>query len=127
MKNFRRTRLSLDEAFTFIGAELLIGKLPHITYDKNVNHQYRIRRQQSHDGTVMFTREMLSKMLYNLATMQSFYKPLGEPPANCDVIYTIGEIKIITTFGNVDLPAGNYPGQRERMSIPVKCEYRERK
>jgi hypothetical protein len=35
--------------------------------------------------------------------------------------YIIGDARLATVFGEVDLPAGRYPGQRDRVRIAVKA------
>ena len=121
MSRFMKTRLSLDDAMRSIDAKWT-GK-PHITYDPTVKHQYRIIRQQSHDGTLMSTYNLIQNALSTLFNRSSYYVPMGVVPEDCDVIYTVGTIKIATVFGSVDLHCGRYPGQRERITIPVRCEY----
>ncbi len=50
-----------------------------------------------------------------------------KPTENQDVKeikYTIGNMRHVTVFGKVELGyGGKYPGQKERVRIPVKCEY----
>jgi len=36
--------------------------------------------------------------------------------------YVVGPMLLSTVFGVVDLKCGRYPGQRERVRIPVICE-----
>ena len=100
----------------------------HITYDPNLKKsgcQYQIIRQCSHDGTMVFTCELLADTLINLANMESYAKNF--PPADFNKLvaikYTVGPIWLSTVYGQVKLPAGTYPGQRERTRMCVVCEY----
>jgi len=97
-------------------------KCDHITFDPAVIPQYRIRRGSAHDGTLVFTLENIWRALKPLVTQTSFYKP--EPPQDSmTVSYVVGLARIATVYGMVDLPVGRYPGQRERITVPVRCEY----
>ena len=89
-----------------------------ITFDPKVDYQYRIIRQQSHDGLVAFTEELIARALLPLVTRTSFYKPAGEPDKFRH--YVVGWLRLATAYGMVDLPCGRYPGQRERLTIPVR-------
>lgn len=121
MANFYRDRLTLDEAMRFIGATWA-GK-PHIEYDPSLKPQYRIRRGCAHDGTLLFSVELMRDALMPLFDRVSYYKRMGEPPDGMIPKYTIGPIKRFSVYGKVDLPAGRFPGERERVVIPVRCEY----
>lgn len=124
MSDFRKERLSLEDIMKILEAEWT-GE-PHITYDPDLVPQYKIVRQQSHDGIQMFTWQMIRDSMLNLFHMNSYYKPMGIPPSDCSIHYTVGTIRLVTVYGYVDLPAGRYPGQRERIVIPVTCEYRKK-
>jgi len=89
-----------------------------LTFDPHVVPQYRIIRQQSHDGLVAFTEQMIGEVLDGLATRTSFYKPDG-PPARPPK-YIVGWLRLAVAYGKVDLPCGRYPGQRERITLPVR-------
>jgi hypothetical protein len=123
MNSLERFRLTLDEAFSFIGAKWITDK-PHIIFDPKVKAQYRIRRQCSHDGTLLFSIDLMQKAFLPLLSKDSFYKRDGFlSPEEFDIKYIIGPIKVINIYGLVDLPCGRVPGQRERVVIPVRCEY----
>lgn len=99
--------------------------LSHIEYDPTLKHgQYSIIRQCGHDGTLFFTVEMMQKALLPLINKQSYWKK--NTPKNwddvIDIRYKIGRMKHATVFGKVKLQCGTYPGQRERIRIPVICE-----
>ena len=116
-----RDRLSLNEAMRFIGAEWTGA--PHIVFDPHMKPQYRIRRGSHHDGTLLFSVELMHEALIPLFDMGSYYKPMGPPSAGMMPRYTIGRIKRFSVYGLVDLPVGRYPGERERVVIPVRCDY----
>ena len=120
-KHFQRERLSLTEAFERIGYPELVA-IPWIKQDANVKPQYRIIRASKHDGTLVFSSDLLVDALKNLVYRRSYYKQ--EPPREGLLpMYTIGTIRRCVVHGMVDLPCGRYPGQRERVTIPVRVEW----
>lgn len=123
-ESFTKSRLSLSQLMSRSGVGWLDGYEPHITFDANVEPQYYIVRQTTHDGTCMFSTEMFQDAMGPLLGGYSYYKPMGIPPDGCDVVYTVGEARHVSVFGKVNLPCGRYPGMRERIRIPVKCEYK---
>lgn len=99
----------------------------HITFDPALKPEYRIIRGTTHDGTLLFTEEVIGKALAPLANRSSFYKHT-EPDWEMvkEVRYTVGLARLATVFGQVMLPCSatqTYPGQRERITVPVRCEY----
>jgi len=95
----------------------------HISYDPMMRRgDYSIIRQQSHDGTQLFTHQMLFEALQLLAYRQSYHKPRAAEYESVSgkVWYVIGKARLATVYGKVALPAGRYPGQRERLRIPVR-------
>lgn len=99
----------------------------HITVDPDVEPEYRIySRKTTHDGTLIFTLEALIDAMTRLVEKRTYYKP-SEPDWSRvrDIRYTIGLARLATVFGLVDLPCGRFPGQRERITIPVRCEDRK--
>ncbi|MEE8299463.1 MAG: hypothetical protein V3R67_08815 [Thermodesulfobacteriota bacterium] len=101
----------------------------HITYDENLRRgEYDVIRQSGSDGTLMFTIEMLQNALINIAKMHSHYTKT-EPKDWSKVKgirYTLGPMKHATVYGMIHLRCSKthkYPGQRERVRMPVKCEY----
>jgi hypothetical protein len=96
----------------------------HITVDDSIKPDYQIIRNVAHDGTVVFEVELLQNVLINLAQKSSYYKKTPPDFGKIkDVKYTVTNLRLATVFGNVDLPAGNYPGEKQRARIGVKCEY----
>ncbi len=114
-------RISLDEAMKFIGA-YWTGS-PHILFDPKLKPQYEIRRQSAHDGTLLFSMELIRDAMMPLFSRESFYKPMGEFSDKQIPEYTIGAIRVIGVYGQVNVPAGRIHGMRERVIIPVQCRY----
>ncbi len=101
----------------------------HIIYDPTMKKgDYEIIRQSGGDGTLLFTIQMLQEALLGILNMQSWFK-LTEPNAWEKVKainYTIGTMRHVTVYGMIYLKCSTthkYPGQRERIRMPVKCEY----
>ena len=76
----------------------------------------------------MFTIEMLQKALLPLLNKTTFFN--GNEPEDWakvkDIKYTIGKMRHATVFGMIYLKCSKnlkYAGQKERVRIPVKCEY----
>lgn len=117
--------MDFDQALKAIGLEWSgTEQDKFIKYDPKLKHQYVIRRGSTHDGTLVFTIELIHKALINLLNKSSYYKPMGECPEGMKPVYTIGKIRRYGIYGNVDLPIRpNVPGVRERIAIPVRVEY----
>ena len=100
-------------------------RLGHIKFDKDIVPQYHIIDSSTHDGTLMFTMELINKSLLRLINKKTCYiptKPADELHVK-DIKYTIGEIELKSEFGMKDLKCGRYSGQTDIISIPVSCEY----
>jgi len=100
----------------------------HITFDPSLrplDAEYRIIRGCTHDGTVMFTEELIAKTLVRLVTRETYFR--DTEPADWskvrDIRYTVGLARRAVVLGKVNLPCGRFPGQRERIAVPVRCEY----
>ena len=122
-KNYQKTKFNPLVLINRLG-----WKCDHISFNpalKHSEHDFFRIRGSSHDGTFIFTYEILEMLLSDLANMQSF--SLKNPPADdkklIGIKYELGWIKLATVFGTVDLPCGRVPGQRERARVSVKCEY----
>jgi hypothetical protein len=105
--------------------------LSHIDYDpKMIKGDYDIVRQSGGDGTLLFTIQMLQESLLPLVNKQSYFKPENPVLENVvNIRYTIGPMKHVICFGMVELgglEGKKYPGQHERVRIPV-CAYLEYK
>lgn len=105
------------------------ANVDHITYDPKMKHgEYNVIRQTTSDGTLLFTQELLQRGLVEIVNMQSHYIPTA--PKDWRKVkainYTLGKILHATVFGDVSLPCSKnrkYPGQKERIRMPVKVEY----
>jgi hypothetical protein len=120
-KPYSRERLNPLEVIKRLWPKATVD---HITFDPNVKKQYSVIRASSHDGTLVFTIELLEKTLIDILVGGSFYRP-DEPDwsRNPTPKYTVGWIRHSTVFGRVNLPAGNMRGQRERMRMKVRVEW----
>ncbi len=95
----------------------------HVTFDPDVKPQYRIIRTCAHDGTLLFMRELIESALVEpIMYSCSYYKP-EPPPEGARIHYTLGWMRLISVYGIVNLPAGRYPGERQRVIVPVRCEF----
>lgn len=100
----------------------------HIEFDPSLRRgKYSIIRGSGGDGTLSFTTQMLQESLIPLLNMQSYYRP--ELPDDCNDIkaikYRVGWMRHVTIFGMVYLKCSKdhkYPGQRERIRLPVISE-----
>lgn len=105
------------------------ANVDHITFDPElIKGDFSVIRQSGGDGTLTFTIEMLQKGLVGIANMTSFCK--STEPTDWSKIkeirYTVGKMGHATVYGMVELRCSKtpkYPGQRERIRMPVKCEY----
>jgi len=99
--------------------------LEHIKFDKDIVPQYHIIDSSTHDGTFIFTDELINKSLLRLINQGTYFIPTA--PKDLTTIkgmtYTIGEITLKSEFGMKDLKCGRFPGQKDTISIPVSCEY----
>jgi hypothetical protein len=99
--------------------------IPWIVFDKDIEPEYRIIRSSSHDGSLLFTEELICEAVEPLLKMTTCYK-LTQPEDSStvkEIHYTVGELELKTEFGMVDLPIGRYPRQTDTVTIPVRCEY----
>ena len=104
------------------------ANVSHITYDPNLREgDFNIIRQSGGDGTLLFTLQMLQKGLLGIVNMQSFHKPTEPDWSKVKgVKYTVGKMRHVTVYGMIKLRCSEsrkYPGLRERIRMPVKCEY----
>jgi hypothetical protein len=117
----------INELFKFDGFE---GKyrLGHIKYDKSLNKDfdYQIIIELSHDGTVLFTYQVVREALKPLVNRTIYCKKdVSEDIVDSikDIEYTIGDIKIEKTYGMINSKAGSIRGVTDKVSIPVRCKY----
>ena len=99
--------------------------ISHIEYDSDLkvkDSDYCRIEQGGHDGTLLFTIELLQKSLLPLLNKSTYHISVDMDKVK-DIKYKIGKIRLSTVFGMVNLRCGRYPGQVERVRIPVVCEY----
>lgn len=124
MSKFRKELINPIE---FIKSNLPNAYTDHIEFDpkmKRSDREYWIIRGGGHDGTQLFTWETLRDAVLPLMQMQSFFKS-KEPDSWEGIVgikYKVGYISLATAYGMVNLRCGRYPGQVERVRIPVRCE-----
>tara|TARA_R110000744_G_scaffold349568_1_gene455221 strand:+ start:43 stop:426 length:384 start_codon:yes stop_codon:yes gene_type:complete len=104
------------------------ANVEHITYDPKLKKgEYNIIRQCGGDGTLAFTFEMLQKGLIDIVNGRSFFKKTEPDWDKVKYIkYTVGDMKHATVYGMIKLKCSKtqkYTGQKERIRMPVKCEY----
>jgi hypothetical protein len=124
VSKFQRERINPLEVIKFLGIK---NDVSHISYNPEVhfnNCQYFRIQQSSHDGTFMFSDELLLDLLEGLVLKSSYYIPslVATWDNVLGIHYEVGDIRRSVVFGNVELPCGNYPGQKERVRIPVNCK-----
>ena len=84
--------------------------------------------QSGGDGTLIFTIKILQKALLPLLNKTTYYNqtPKADLDRAVDIKYKIGDMWHSTVSGMIYLKCSKghkYPGQKERVRIPVKCEY----
>ena len=99
-------------------------------FDSNLNENnadFTIKRKSTHDGTLIFQHELFCNILdsIELETIK-FLKPSEESKVLLEKII-LGDIDLQSEFpGKVDLPIGRYPGQIDKMSLPVKIKVKNK-
>ena len=97
----------------------------HVTYDPKMRKgDYSIIRQTTHDGTLLFTLELLERTLHPLASRTSCHKSQESEARPENMRYVVGPLRIATVYGTVKLPCSDtmrYPGERQRTRIPVRA------
>ena len=116
-----RYYIKIEDAFKHFGQ-----KLPnHISCNPNLNNrngaQYQIIRESTHDGTGIFTKELIGDVIRNLANKTSY--AIGQNLQNVvKVEYEVSNISVACVYGNFDINGIKMQGQRERMRISVICK-----
>jgi hypothetical protein len=100
-------------------------QVQHIIYDKDVVPEYNLIRSSTHDGTMMFTHQLMCEAVECLVNRTTCYvKTQPKYPSTIkDMKYIIGDIELKTEYGIKDLNCGRYPGVTDTITIPVRCEY----
>lgn len=92
--------------------------MSHITFDPNIDHEYKIIRQGGGDGTLSHTLDTLANIFRTLENKCSYYIPNPVQAKG----YKVGWISHVKAYGKVELRCGGkYPGLTERFTMPVKC------
>jgi hypothetical protein len=105
---------------------------PWITFDPSIvkgsseGPTLRRGKQSRHDGTSTFTHETLALALLPLLNRTVF--DTRDPPENHpgqSIRYVVGWVHLCTVFPpeGVDIPAGRYPGQRERAAFSYQVKW----
>lgn len=97
----------------------------YVTFNPDADFQYKRRQQSAHDGTRLFELELLADTVNPILTMDSFYKPSMPTGLTgfCRVEYEIGWLWILSVFGTVDIPAGRFPGMKQRTFMRVRSKF----
>tara|TARA_R110000851_G_scaffold314459_1_gene476525 strand:+ start:131 stop:514 length:384 start_codon:yes stop_codon:yes gene_type:complete len=125
MKGFKKERHNPIDLIKQFWPE---ADISHITYDPELKKgEYKMIRGSGGDGTLHFTMEMLQDSLIHIVNECSYFKST-EPDWDKlkRIKYTVGTARHATVFGMIKLRCSSehkYPGQRERISFPVTCEY----
>ena len=119
-KSFRRELINPTEIFNQYDL-----KTDHITINPDLSRinggQYDIIRESTHDGTLIFTTELLNRTIERVVNKESCFTEDWPDERVIDIHYVIGLIRLSTVYGQVDLPAGKYPGEKQRARMPVKA------
>lgn len=116
----RRLKVQYPEA-KFNENNAYIG---HIKFDKDIDKQYEIIRQSTHDGTLLFTDNLIAKALDELLQMRTYYIPDNPEWDSIEAInYIVGEGVITSDFGEKNINGMKIQGQTDTLTIPVRCNY----
>lgn len=121
-RNWHREKFTLDQVMKILDVKWLTD-FPHIRFDPEIDYQYRRIERCTHDGTSIFSVQLMSDALIPLFEGTTYYKPLGECPDGSVPIYTIGYIRRASVYGMVEIKGRRFPGMRESIIIPVRVEY----
>lgn len=102
-------------------------EISNIKYDKDVNKnfQYKIIREITYDGTIIFAKHVITRIFYDLLQCKTIYKPLVD---NIDlssikgINYTIGDLKIKSEKVSKISDNKSFPGIKEIFELPIYCE-----
>lgn len=119
-KKINKRYITPMKAFEIFGMEMPKWITYNPKLSKRNDAQYDIVRQSTHDGTLIFERELIGRVIENLANKTSCLKS-DEQKDIIDRIYEVGDISIATVYGMVNLPCGRFQGERQRARLSVKC------
>lgn len=99
------------------------GELTHVKYQEGmIENDVQIIRQSTHDGTFLFTKELMFESVKPLILM-TLYSKRNISEENLKEVksfnYTVGDLKLETTFNDPIYPTK----QTDKVTIPVKVEY----
>ena len=126
MKKFKKERHNPLELIKSFWPE---ANVDHIIYDPNLKvGDFNVTRQSCGDGTLLFTIEMLQNALIGIARMEvcCISNAPSDPSKVNGIKYTVGSMRHATVYGMIKLKHNldrGSSGQRERIRMPVKCEY----
>ena len=96
-----------------------------ITVDKSLNRrnegEYQIVRGHTHDGTLIFTKQLIGEVIENLIHKSSYHIPNIREVVG----YTVSDISLASVFGRYNINGTIMHGERQRARITVKCKYQE--
>lgn len=124
MRNFEKNRFNPIDIIKETWPE---ADVSHIDFDPSLKSgEYKIIRQVSHDGTLIFSKDLLIRGVLNVARGGSYLK--GKEPdwdRLVKIRYTVGWARNAVVFGKVRVGEDGHEifGQKERFSMPVICHY----
>lgn len=122
MTKFIKRVVDLKDAVSLFGIDIP----SYITQDSSVSKrngaQYEIIREVIHDGTLLFEVDLIKTALNPLIYKTSYFKSLDTNNVS-DVRYIIGDIRLCTVFGYVNINGKKFIGEKQRIIIPVICEF----
>lgn len=123
MASFRKEKINPIEFMAQYWPKADLSHIEYIPEMKRSDREYWIIRGGGHDGTQMFTWQMLQSVVMPILRQESVLKSkIIEDPNWIGMRYKIGPILLSTCYGMVDLKCGRYPGQTERARMAVICE-----
>lgn len=95
------------------GKNLVLG---HVNYNQLINSDFdfEIIRSTTHDGTLVFTMNILEEVLLPIINKNAVHADYRNKPLK-DINYEIGDIKLVSTFQNNK--------KHDTASLPIKCQY----
>lgn len=102
-------------------------EISNIKYHKDINKnfQYKIIREITHDGTLIFTKNVIIEIFYDLLNCKTIYKPLVDNidlSSIKDINYTIGDLEIKREKVSKVSDNKKFSGIKEIFELPVYCE-----
>lgn len=97
-----------------------------LLFDKDANFDYFTSCSYTHDGTLLFITEMMSKLVEKVCCAITYNKTLRAPKSGDTVEYTVGNFVILNEYGEQFAPEDK-PWMRERTTVllPLKMEIKK--